>query len=96
MSKKLSLLLALVFLSVQMFSVQHMAEHGFLQHKHNGKACEIFTFCEQGKIASDDTPVVLPSTNSYFIKNIPVDSVYTQVQVYSDANPRAPPAILLS
>jgi hypothetical protein len=96
MSKKLSLLLALVFLCVQMFSIQHIAEHGFLQHKHGGKACEIFTFCEQGKIASADAPVDLPSTSFYFIKNIVVNNVFTEVREYSEFTPRAPPAAFLS
>ena len=41
MSKALSLLLTIVFLGTQMFSLAHAAEYGSWEHEHEGSACEI-------------------------------------------------------
>ncbi len=96
MNKKFSLLIAIVFLTVQMLSILHMAEHGFSTHKHHGKTCDIATFCEHNQISSADNSIELPVVNFYVIKNISISSIISELQKYSESNPRAPPAILLS
>ena len=41
MSRTFSLLLTIAFLGAQMLSFVHAAEHGSLEHKHEGVSCEI-------------------------------------------------------
>ncbi len=96
MNKKFSLLVAIVFLAVQMLSVLHLAEHGFAGHKHHGKTCDIATFCEHNKISNAYSSIKLPVVNYYIIKNISVRIISAVSQEYSESNPRAPPAILFS
>lgn len=96
MNKKFSLVIALVFLAVQMLSALHMAEHGFLQHKHYGKTCDIATFCEHNQISSASSPAKLPVVVFHPFKNIPLSTPSAESMEYSSAHPRAPPAIFLS
>lgn len=96
MHKKLSLLLASIFLTVQIFSLQHMAEYGFEKHQHQGKTCEAYLFCEQGKIAGS-SPVVIPIASAIFlIDDASVTEVAVSTAYWNSAAPRAPPAVLLT
>ncbi len=96
MNKKLSLLVIITFLSVQMFSLLHMAEHGFEKHKHNGHACDIYFACKNQK-SSDIPPAInIPANIAFVILTLAVFSqaIRLQRRNYS-GEPRAPPAFSL-
>ncbi len=96
MSRKFSFLLALGFLILQPLSVMHMAKHGFVDHKHYGKICDISIVWEQSKIGSTTSNVILPVNVFFVVQNIPVDNFAVKLVEYSLSTPRAPPAIILS
>jgi len=96
MQKKLGLFVALLFLSVQVFSNLHMAKHGFAEHKHNGHVCDIYLHCEHSKIAGE--PATDFSIDATFVTLAPLPFITVAISAghrHSGA-PRAPPAILLS
>jgi len=92
MNKKLGIFLAVSFLAVQMFALLHMAEHGFKEHKHNGKTCSIYLYGEQAKFFLNSTVVPVVSEPTYTFFEI---RVYKETDVHSidfnAASPRAPP-----
>lgn len=93
MKKPFGLLLAVLFLVVQLASTLHMAEHGFSEHKHNGHVCDIYLYCDQGKIAGTPDIDVVPDTT--FLTLAPLSftvSLFTE-QRYQSNSPRAPPTL---
>ncbi len=95
MNKKLSLIVIIAFLCVQMFSLQHMAEHGFFKHRHNGNICDVYLACEHNKVSN------IPAQNvSFNVTFVIAQLVYfssivqSQYRTYS-GDARAPPANLL-
>lgn len=96
MQKRIGLLIALLFLSVQVLSTLHMAEHGFAEHKHNGHVCDIYLHCEHSKIAG--APAIDFSVDVAFVHLTlrPFTAVMLSQERHHSGDPRAPPAILLS
>lgn len=94
MHKKLGLVLVVVFLSVQMLSLLHMAEHNFEKHEHNGKICSIFLYGEQTKSADTATPLVLSEQIFTEAKIQSFVSIFLSKALYKGATPRAPPILL--
>lgn len=56
MNRKFCYILLSIFLAMQIFSVLHMAEHGFKKHEHNGHLCSVYMHSEQSHAASLPTP----------------------------------------
>jgi len=80
-----------VFLCVQAFSLLHMAEHGFAEHKHNGHVCDIYLHGEYAKYATADTPVT-PAPPKYVVLHVSLpDQAVIHSETYPTASPRAPP-----
>ena len=96
MQKSFGLILAVLFLAVQALSALHMAGHGFAEHEHAGRTCDIYLHCEQGKAV--DTPS--PAVSAALVSDAPAPSFSAgrlSAQEYRHLHhPRAPPAILLS
>jgi len=63
MKRKLGLTLSIIFLSVQLFALLHMAEHGFIKHEHKGHTCSVYLSTEQSKYSTTENPISLPSRN---------------------------------
>lgn len=93
MNKKFSLFLVVCFLSVQVFSLFHMAEHGFKEHKHNGHVCGIYLYGEQAKSTDLSAAPVLSGPSYIFFEF----SVQKEPDVHSidsiTASERAPPTL---
>jgi hypothetical protein len=91
MQKKLGLLIALLFLSVQVFSTLHMAEHGFAEHKHNGHICDIYLHCEHAKYSTPGAAISLqPPQHVTFTIALP-ELTFARSEAHSASSPRAPP-----
>jgi hypothetical protein len=94
MMKKLSLLFILTFLSVQLFSIVHMAERGFLEHKHHGHDCEISLFFEHNNASDVPTAISVPVNATFATLALTYSSsVILPLEYYNSTEPRAPPAI---
>ncbi len=96
MNRKLGLLIAVLLIAVQTFTVWHMAEHAFCKHSHNGKPCEIGDFYAQGKIAASEFILKPPAQVFCIVRNILGNNLTARSIVYSISNPRAPPIGLFS
>ena len=94
MKKSFSLFLAVMFLAVQMLSIVHMAEHGFLEHKHDGHKCDIELYCQLAKIPVSPPPVMDLVISFFLIAMVPVAISVYRSQRYNSATARAPPFIL--
>ena len=97
MQKHFSLLIALLFLFVQMASIQHMAEHGFAGHKHHGHVCDIYLNGETAK-TTGTSGFDLTVTGAVLI-DLTSPSVYfvaLRQEHHRSGDSRAPPTTLLS
>jgi hypothetical protein len=93
MKKPFGLLLALLFLAAQVFSNLHMAEHGFAEHTHNGHVCEIYLYCDHGKIVSVSPPDLRIDTTFVTLTPLPFTTVAFSQERQHSSTPRAPPAL---
>jgi len=68
MKKSVHLACFAIFLLVQTLSVSHQAAHGFLEHDHDGKTCDIYLYCQSSSFADAPAqptyPAPLPATES--------------------------------
>lgn len=96
MQRKFGLLFLVMFLAMQLLATLHMAEHGFVEHKHYGHSCGISLYCEQAKIASAAHTAIIPPSNFFWVKALPAIVIIQPLQEYAAAIPRAPPAFLHS
>lgn len=92
--RKLTTLLALLcFLWVQAAAVLHAAEHGYGEHKHEGKQCELCVFSKH----SDAIPPSYGAIKPYIISDSQQLTPYYNVPITSfqgNENPsRAPPLL---
>ena len=96
MTRKLSLLLIAIFLSVQTFSLLHMAEHGFESHKHHGRTCDIYFACEHQKSSNVPPAISVPMNVAFIILTLVgfSQTIRPQRRNYS-GEPRAPPVFSL-
>jgi hypothetical protein len=95
MKRYLHLLLVLTFCTAQLASAQHMAEHGFSEHKHNGHVCDIYLSCEQNPLATASGTKLLVPVSYAIIAALPYASEVLSQASSTSSNPRAPPAIFL-
>lgn len=91
MNKKIGLLVIAVFLSVQMLSLLHMAEHRFEKHTHKAQICDIYLNAEQAKSA--DVPIITALPEMAFVKAVAQRfiSITLQKERFISSIPRAPP-----
>ena len=91
MQKKFALFIIISFLSVQMVSVFHMAEHAFEEHEHNGQTCEIYLQAKQDNTADIPKAVKAPEMTEL---GSDVQSFHIAIIVdntHKTSIPRAPP-----
>jgi hypothetical protein len=95
MKKPFRFLLVALFLGMQMFSLLHMAHHGFAKHEHQGQICSAWYFSEQSKSA--DVPVLAVAPAPVFAKIGPKTFLpaFLIRSAFEGARSRAPPAFLL-
>lgn len=96
MNRNFGLILAVMFLAMQVFSLLHMAGHGFAKHMHNGHLCEICIIGEQKNIAGTVPQYVIEPLDYILTKNFLFQATIYLVKKEVVAAPRAPPVILLS
>ncbi|MBI1309298.1 MAG: hypothetical protein GC129_05570 [Proteobacteria bacterium] len=85
------LLLALMFVAVQAAAFMHVATHGFEDHKHHGKACEIYEYCQHLVLADGPAAIIVPLFMALVM--LPVARWYSlaAVALVAASLPRAPP-----
>src|SRR5262249_28327088 len=93
MKKRFGIFLAVLFLAVQTASIWHMAEHGFAEHTHNGHTCEIFLYCDHGKVASAPAADVAADTLFVALTPLPFAVPMLSEERHYSSVPRAPPAL---
>ncbi len=91
MKKSFGILLAVLFLLVQTVSVMHMAEHGFAEHKHSGHTCEIYLYCDHGKLAGASTIDIPADTTFTNLAPLPFAAPALAEEHHDSSAPRAPP-----
>lgn len=89
-------MLTAVFLIVQFFSILHLAQYGFEQHKHNGHLCEIFVHNEKTQHADTPTPILFTFVPVIEARLQNFTTVILSKRIYKGALSRAPPVNLLS
>ena len=85
-----ALVLAL-FTALQCAALWHDAEHGFLPHKHNGHACQVYEYCQHLVLGDAPAPVVfhLPKVPVAHFVDIATPALVAYAVAF--ARPRAPP-----
>ncbi len=92
MNRKLGLFLIASFLSMQMFSFLHMAEHGFEEHEHEeGQTCEIYLFSEHAKYAGPTTAAIAESIDYITFRIVLPEQAALVSATHNLSFPRAPP-----
>jgi hypothetical protein len=78
-------------LIVQTLGTIHNAEHGFAEHKHDGKLCAVYGYGEHFTL-SDDVPVVAVPVLPQLVEVAPTFALVSQDSgLIAAAFPRAPP-----
>lgn len=95
MKKQFSIFLAVIFLSVQMGSFVHMAEHGFEHHDHGGNPCQVEAYFHASQ-SFDNAYSELAFAHIAFSVNISysfADDVQQAFEGLANNHARAPPHI---
>lgn len=96
MTRKLSVLLIAVFLSVQIFSLWHMANRGFEPHKHDGYTCKISLFFNHCNASDVPARISVPLSTSCIIVTLVIfSSTLRPYRRHHSGEPRAPPVFSL-
>lgn len=95
MNKKLLFIFIALFLSIQIYSSMHMAQHGFEEHKHHGYICNIYLSYQSHKFA--DIPAIHFETLSHFVFLVltALSCMLVAQKIPAIYRSRAPPIILL-
>jgi hypothetical protein len=91
MNRKLGLLFAIGFITVQVLSTLHTASYGFGEHKHNQRICDVYLHCEQVKYSTPGAPIplLLPEYTSFI--TLQPEFIFVRSKAYITSSPRAPP-----
>jgi hypothetical protein len=91
MLRNLAGLLVLALIVVQSAAFLHVAAHGFAEHKHHGKICEVYEYCDQMVLA--DGPVMAAVALLLVVILLPLTPFISLISTnnISAARPRAPP-----
>ena len=89
--KKCGYLLVAIYLVMQIFSVLHMAEYGFVKHQHDGKVCSIYLYCEQAQNEGNTKPITFHFFGFVVDVLLVLSLVVYQKRNYLPLLARAPP-----
>jgi hypothetical protein len=91
MNRKLGpLLVIVIFLSMQAFSLLHATEYGFEKHEHNGKVCDICLGVDHTKLLNSDSTKLI-TLNLLTFEIILSKEILPFSGKSKPFNPRAPP-----
>ena len=91
MNKKLGLILIVGFLSMQLLTFLHMAEHVFEKHEHNENTCQICLNCEHTKYGTHSEAVALEVPEGFVLAPSLPELLFDSSESYRFALPRGPP-----
>jgi len=92
MNKRFGLFLIVAFISMQMLSIVHLAEHDYEQHQHNGQVCNVYLIYQHAHLAA--IPTCLHWLELSFVQVfilVLMVSLPRVKKLFPKAAPRAPP-----
>lgn len=96
MRRNFALFIIVAFLSVQTYSLLHMASYKFEKHEHDGKICSIYLYGSQANSADIPSPITVQELTLIEVRLQSFISVRLSKSVFKGAAPRAPPVSLRS
>jgi|GEM_PF-3854606 len=82
-----------LFTALQCGALWHDASHGFLPHKHNGHACQVYEYCRHLTLGDAPAPVAVHIPALPVAQFIEVATPALVAYAVAFARPRAPPAL---